>query len=73
MYREFPDKDGQIVYILNLQDFVDSGSRDGLVQVLPNDTYIISQTFGSFLLEKVATVNTVMSLVNLYFNIDSRK
>jgi len=73
VYREFPDKNGESVYIINLQEFVNTGNRDGLIQVLPNDTYIISQTFGSFLLEKVGTINTIMSLVNLYFNIESRK
>ena len=48
VYREFPDEDGNFSHEINLENFIDSGNRDGLITILPNDTYIISQTWRSW-------------------------
>ena len=73
VYREFPDGDGNFLHEINLQNFIDSGNRDGLIAILPNDTFIISQTRGSYIMEKVSTVNTLLNLINLYYAIENRK
>jgi len=72
VYREFADEDGNFSHEIDLQNFIDSGNRDGLITILPNDTYIISQTWRSYFLDKIGIANTLMTMVNLYLNIENR-
>ena len=69
LYREFPDENGKLVHTINLKNFINKGDREELITILPNDTFIIYQTTGSYLMEKIANINTLMSLVSLYFSI----
>ena len=69
IYRELPDDDGQIIYNLNFNNFINSGDRSDFIKIKPNDTIIIPQTNLSYLLSQVGTFNTFLSLLNLYFQV----
>ena len=67
LFREVPDDNGQQVYTIDLEKFLKTGDRSGFMKILPNDTYIIPQTTASIILSNVGTVNTFLTLLNLYF------
>ena len=69
LFREVPDENGKQVYIINLKKFLKTGDRSEFMKILPNDTYIIPQTTASIILSNVGTVNTFLTLLNLYFQI----
>ena len=71
VYHEYPDKDGNIVHIIDFTDFLKSGDRSNFISLQPNDTFIIKQTAFSYLIQEIGTVNTLMSLINIYLNINS--
>ena len=58
---------GNMSYIINMKPFLSSGNKSNFVKVLPNDTYIVPETVGSYVLSKVGVVNTLMSVINLYY------
>ena len=72
LYREIPDKDQKLTYIINLESFIKSGDRSEFIKIKPNDTILIPQKLSSYLLNQIGTINTVFSLLNLYFAIESR-
>ena len=69
LYRELPDDDGRIVYNLNFNNFIKNGDRSGFIKIKPNDTIIIPQTKLSYFLSQVGTLNTILGLLNLYFQV----
>ena len=69
IYHEYPDKNGNIVHILDLTEFLKTGDRSNFVSIQPNDTFIIKQTTWSYFIEEIGTVNTLMNLINLYLNL----
>ena len=69
IYRELPDDDGQIIYNLNFNNFIKSGDRSDFIKIKPNDTIIIPQTNLSYFLNQVGTFNTLLGLLNLYFQV----
>jgi len=69
LFREQPDKKGNMVYEINLEDFIQTGNRTEFVEVLPNDTIIIKQEFISVIFSQASTLNTLMSMLNLYLSI----
>ena len=69
VYHEYPDKDGKIVHIIDLTDFIESGDRSNFIDIQPNDTFIIKQTAWSFIVQEIGTINTLMSLINIYLNV----
>ena len=69
LFREVPDDNGQQVYTIDLENFLKTGDRSGFMKILPNDTYIIPQTAFSLILSNVGTVNTFLTLLNLYFQV----
>ena len=72
LYREIPDEDQKLTYIINLESFIKSGNRSEFIKIKPNDTILIPQKLSSYVLNQIGTVNTVFSLLNLYFAIESR-
>ena len=72
LYREIPDEDQKLTYIINLESFIKSGDRSEFIKIKPNDTILIPQKLSSYVLNQIGTVNTVFSLLNLYFAIESR-
>ena len=69
--REFPDSDGSLMHKVNLYDFLNEGNRSNLIDIKPNDTFIVPQKFSSLILGKIGTVNTILSFMNLYFQINN--
>ena len=69
VYHEYPDKNGNIVHILDLTEFLKTGDRSNFISIQPNDTFIIKQTAWSYMIEEINTVNTLMSLFNIYLNL----
>ena len=50
LYREIPDAKGQLSISIDLENFLNSGDRGDFTHVLPNDTYVIPQSFSSYIL-----------------------
>ena len=71
IYHEYPDKNGNIVHILDLTEFLKTGDRANFISIQPNDTFIFRQTTFSYLLQEIGTINTLMSLINIYLNINN--
>ena len=69
VYREIPEEDGTLVYHLNFEKFVSSGDRSEFIRIKPNDTIIIPEKISNYILTQVGTVNTFLSLFNLYFQL----
>ena len=66
LYRELPDANGQLSISINLENFLKSGDRGDFTRVLPNDTYVIPQSFGSYVISNLNIVNTLLNFYNLY-------
>ena len=71
VYHEYPDQDGNIVHIIDFSDFLKTGDRSNFINIQPNDTFIIQQTAWSYIIEEINTVNTLMSLINIYLNLSN--
>ena len=71
IYHEYPNKNGNIVYILDLTEFLKTGDRSNFISIQPNDTFIFRQTTFSYLLQEIGTINTLMSLINIYLNLNN--
>ena len=69
VYREIPEDDGTLVYHLDFEKFVSSGDRSEFIRIKPNDTIIIPQKISNYILTQMGTVNTFLSLFNLYFQL----
>ena len=72
LFRETADDNGELVYTINLEKFLKTGDRSEFVKVMPNDTYIIPQTTSSYILAQVGTLNTILSVLNIYLQIENR-
>ena len=71
VYHEYPDKNGNIVNIIDFTEFLKTGDRSNFINIQPNDTFIIQQTVLSYIIEEIGTVNTLMNLINIYLNISN--
>lgn len=66
IYHEYPTKDGKDFHIIDLTEFIKTGDRSNFIEIQPNDTIIINQTFWSYVVEEINTINTIMNLINIY-------
>lgn len=71
VFRELPDASGQKNYTLNLDSFFKAGDRSGFIQLKPNDTILIPQKWSSTILSQVGVLNTMMSIINLYLQLQN--
>ena len=69
VYHEYPDKNGNVVNVIDLTEFIETGDRSNFISIQPNDTFIIKQTVWSYIIVEIGTVNTVMNLFNIYLNL----
>ena len=72
LYREIPDSDQKLTHVIDLESFISTGDRSEFIKIKPNDTILIPQKLSSYVLNQIGTVNTIFSLLNLYFAIESR-
>ena len=66
LYRELPDANGKLSISIDLEKFLKSGDRGDFTRVLPNDTYVIPQSYGSYIISNLNIVNTLLNFYNLY-------
>ena len=71
VFREIPDADGSLVYQIDLDEFMNTGSRSAFIKIKPNDTIIVPQKFLSYFLNQVGTINTLFSLINIYLQLEN--
>ena len=71
VYHEYPDKNGNIVKIIDFKEFLKTGDRSNFITIQPNDTFIIQQTIFSYIVGEIGTVNTLMNFINIYLNISN--
>ena len=71
VYHEYPDKNGNIVNIIDFTEFLKTGDRSNFITIQPNDTFIIQQTVLSYIIDEIGTVNTLMNLINIYLNLSN--
>ena len=69
VYHEYPNKDGKIVHIIDLTDFIETGDRSNFMDIQPNDTFIIKQTAWAYIIEEIGTLNTLVNVINIYLNL----
>ena len=72
IFREVPDENGQIIYTINIAKFLKTGDRSEFIKIMPNDTFIIPQKTSSYVIQQVGTINTLLSILNIYLQIDYR-
>ena len=65
LYREEKDEKNNLVYTINLQEFINSGDRSNFIKINPNDTIIIKGKLFNQFLEQVNSVNLVFSVFSL--------
>tara|TARA_B100001248_G_C27061628_1_gene309825 strand:- start:39 stop:521 length:483 start_codon:yes stop_codon:yes gene_type:complete len=70
LIREIADSE-QVVHNINFENFIKRGDRSGFVKIKPNDTIIISQTKFNYVIGKIGSINTLLSLFNMYFIINN--
>ena len=58
LYRETPDENGQMVYIIDLTSFLKNGDRSNFPKIKPNDTIVIKKTLTGVLIEDLNTFQT---------------
>jgi hypothetical protein len=66
IYRAEPDENGQLVYVVNMKDFLATGNRDNFIPLRPNDTIIIKQTVPNYITSNMGLVSTLMSILYFY-------
>ena len=69
LYRETPDENGQMVYIIDLTSFLKSGDRSNFPKIKPNDTIVIKKTLTGILLEDLNTLQTFFAAITLFFQL----
>ncbi|MBH09268.1 MAG: hypothetical protein CMG74_02755 [Candidatus Marinimicrobia bacterium] len=70
LYREIPDKDGTIVYNIDLSEFIKTGNRSEFIKIKPNDTIIVPYKLSSYLLKQINFVNTIFNIINIYLQLE---
>ena len=69
IYRELPDENGKLVYVIDLNNYVQSGDRSNFIKIKPNDTIIIPKKPVAYFLEQIGAINTVLSLISIYLQV----
>ena len=69
LYRETPDENGQMVYIIDLTSFLKSGDRSNFPKIKPNDTIVIKKTLTGVLIEDLSTIQTFIAAITLFFQL----
>ncbi len=65
LLREQKDKDGEIMFELNLKDFYESGDRSSFKKIYPNDTIIIEEKAWSSIYRQNNIINSILQILNI--------
>ena len=60
-----------MVYIIDLTSFLESGDRSNFPKIKPNDTIVIKKTLIGILIEDIYTVQTLLTAITLFFQINT--
>ena len=69
LYREKPDDNGQLTYIINFENFLKTGDRSNFIKIKPNDTIIVPKKVSMLFIEQIGTFNTFLSLITIYLQV----
>ena len=69
LIREIPDKNGQMVYFVDLTSFLRDGDRSNFPKIKPNDTIVVKKTLTGILIEDLSTFQTFVSIITLFFQL----
>lgn len=69
LYREKPDPNGQLIYFIDLTQFLDTGDRSNFPKIKPNDTIIIKKTIAGILVEDISTIQTLLAALTFFITI----
>ena len=69
LIREIPDKNGQMVYFVDLTSFLKNGDRSNFPKIKPNDTIVVKKTLTGILIEDLSTFQTFVSVITLFFQL----
>ena len=72
IFREVPDENGILAYTINIENFIKTGDRSEFIKIMPNDTFIIPQKTSSYIMGQIGALNTILSILNIYLQIDNR-
>ena len=67
LYREKPDQNGQLIYLIDLTKFLDTGDRSNFPKIKPNDTIVIKKTIIGILIEDINTIQTLLSCIYFFY------
>ena len=71
LYRETPEDNGQMVYVIDLTSFLKSGDRSNFPKIKPNDTIVIKKTLAGVLIEDINTFQTFIAAITLFFQLNT--
>ena len=57
------------IYTINLNKFINAGDKTDFIKIEPNDTIIIPETVYSSIFKRLSSINTILSLLTLYFTL----
>ena len=69
LYRESPDSNGVSVYLLDMNQFIKIGDRSNFIKIKPNDTIIINKKRTFYFMDKLSSINSVLSLATIFIQI----
>ena len=69
LYREKPDQNGQLIYYIDLTEFLDTGDRSNFPKIKPNDTIVIKKTLAGILIEDISTIQTLLTSLTLFITL----
>ena len=61
LIRQKPDKNGKMVYLIDLTPFLKYGDRSNFPKIKPNDTIVFTKTWSGFLIEDLQTMQTLLT------------
>ena len=69
LIREKPDQNGQLIYFIDLTQFLDAGDRSNFPKIKPNDTIVIKKTLAGVLIEDLGTFQTFIASITFFFQL----
>ena len=66
LYRETPDENGQLVYLINLNPFLKTGDRSNFPQIKPNDTIVVRKKITGILLDEISSFQAILTALTFF-------
>ena len=69
LYREKPDQNGQLIYFIDLTQFLNTGDRSEFPKIKPNDTIVIKKNLAGILIEDISTIQTLLAALTFFITL----